>query len=92
MTTMGAGDGPAPAPPGKTGIMNKKTFWGMHVRTPVSTNWPATFAAISARGPRCDHCGNWTFRPQYLTEPKRVPRRCPDCLPKNWFSLIIGVM
>jgi hypothetical protein len=46
-----------------------------------SVNWPATLAAVNARGPRCDGCGGWTFRPYLLTLPKRIRRSCPDCLP-----------
>lgn len=28
------------------------------------SNFPAVLAAVQARGPRCDDCGNWTFRPE----------------------------
>ena len=50
-----------------------------------SVNWAATLAAISSRGPRCERCGGWTFRPQYLVVPKSVhyPRLCPDCSPDH---------
>lgn len=34
-----------------------------------SGNWPATLAAVHARGPRCDHCGGWTFKSFLLTVP-----------------------
>jgi len=30
-------------------------------------NWPAVIAAVHARGPRCDGCGGWTFRPALWT-------------------------
>jgi hypothetical protein len=55
-------------------------------------NWPATLAAVRARGPRCDHCKNWTFRPGYLGQPKSIPRRCPDCLPRGWYSLLTEII
>lgn len=32
-------------------------------------NWQATLAAVHARGPRCDHCGKWTFKSFLLTVP-----------------------
>lgn len=44
-------------------------------------NWEATFAATEARGPRCDRCDGWTFRPTYNRLPRFVARLCPDCLP-----------
>lgn len=46
-----------------------------------SVNPSAVLAAISARGPRCERCGGWTFRPEYLSLPWYVARLCPDCLP-----------
>jgi hypothetical protein len=46
-----------------------------------SVNWPAVYAAVAARGPRCDRCGNWTFRPGYLMAPRTLRRLCPDCAP-----------
>ena len=58
--------------------MTGDTFWGMHVRTPVSTNWPATLAAVHARGPRCAGCGGWTFRPALWTGRAR-PLLCTRC-------------
>lgn len=45
------------------------------------SNWPATFAAVHARGPRCEQCGNWTFRPYLLSLRLPVKKLCPDCLP-----------
>jgi hypothetical protein len=27
------------------------------------SNFPATLAAVAARGPRCDVCGQWTYLP-----------------------------
>jgi hypothetical protein len=47
-------------------------------------NWPATLAAVAARGPRCDFCGKWTFRPQYASVARTVPRLCPECFPLTW--------
>jgi hypothetical protein len=47
-------------------------------------NWPATLAAVAARGPRCDLCGGWTFRPQYATVSRKAPRLCPGCFPLKW--------
>jgi len=44
-------------------------------------NWQAVIEAVRARGPRCDHCGNWTFRPKYLDLPRYVARLCPACFP-----------
>jgi hypothetical protein len=44
-------------------------------------NWPATLAAVTARGPRCEQCGGWTFRPGYRDAPSAVLRLCPDCRP-----------
>lgn len=46
-----------------------------------SVNPAAVLAATEARGPRCDRCGGWTFRPVYNTLPWYVARLCPDCLP-----------
>jgi hypothetical protein len=46
-----------------------------------SINPQAVMAAITARGPRCQRCGAWSFRPEYLTLPWYVARLCPDCLP-----------
>lgn len=52
------------------------------INSPVTSGNPkAVFAAMEARGPRCDHCGHWTFRPEYLRLPRFVARLCPDCLP-----------
>jgi hypothetical protein len=34
-----------------------------------SSNFPAVLAAVRARGPRCRHCGNWTFRPELSGSP-----------------------
>lgn len=45
------------------------------------TNFPATLAAVTARGPVCDDCGAWTYRPDYLALPQAVSRLCPQCLP-----------
>jgi hypothetical protein len=45
-----------------------------------SVNWQATLAAVSARGPRCDVCNGWTFRPWYVTLLSRTtPRLCGTC-------------
>jgi hypothetical protein len=44
-------------------------------------NWAAVYAATEARGPRCDRCDHWTFRPEYTKLPKFIARLCPDCLP-----------
>jgi len=46
-----------------------------------SINPAATLAAVHARGPRCEKCGAWTFRPEYLELPWYIARLCPDCLP-----------
>lgn len=50
-------------------------------------NWPATLAAVHARGPRCDECGKWTFRSYMLTVPPGF-RRCGECrpsmAPRSW--------
>jgi len=46
-----------------------------------SVNFPATLAAVRARGPRCERCASWTFRPEYLDLPRFVARLCPACLP-----------
>lgn len=54
------------------------------------SNWPAVVAALSARGPRCQICGAWTFRPQYLTLPVSLTRACPDCLPVRAFKAQAG--
>ena len=35
----------------------------------AAVNWEATLAAVTARGPRCDHCNGWTFRPYLRTVP-----------------------
>lgn len=43
------------------------------------TNSPAVMAALEARGPRCDRCNGWTFRPAYRHVDKAVTRLCPDC-------------
>jgi hypothetical protein len=53
------------------------------------SNWPAVIAAIGARGPRCEFCGSWTFRPQLLSLPA-VIRACPDCLPGPAFRNLTG--
>jgi hypothetical protein len=45
------------------------------------SNWPAVLAAVEARGPRCDKCSGWTFRPEYKGLPKFIARLCPICLP-----------
>lgn len=34
-----------------------------------STNFDAVLEAVTARGPRCDRCGGWTFRPYLRTRP-----------------------
>ena len=47
--------------------------------TPATGNWPATLAAIQARGPRCEYCGSWTFRPFLLAVPRPL-RFCSDCV------------
>jgi len=53
-------------------------------------NWPATLAAVQARGPRCDKCGSWTFRPLYLNPFfKGVRRLCPDCLKLTGISKLL---
>lgn len=44
-------------------------------------NWEATFAAVTARGPSCERCGAWTFRPEYVRLPGVIARLCPACLP-----------
>jgi hypothetical protein len=44
-------------------------------------NWTATLAAVQERGPRCDHCDGWTFRPEYNLLPRFIARLCPDCFP-----------
>lgn len=44
----------------------------------LSVNWPATLAAVSARGPRCDFCGGWTFRPFLVAVPLGL-RQCSGC-------------
>jgi hypothetical protein len=44
-----------------------------------SGNWPATLAAIQARGPRCEYCGHWTFRPFLLAVPRPL-RFCSVCI------------
>lgn len=41
-------------------------------------NWEATLAAVYARGPRCDWCKQWTFRPQ-LIAPHAGRRLCEEC-------------
>lgn len=43
-----------------------------------SVNWPATLAAVQARGPRCDFCGGWSFRPFLLAVPLGL-RQCQEC-------------
>jgi len=53
------------------------------------TNTAAIMAALEVRGPRCDRCGGWTFRPEYLTMPKVIARLCPDCLPLTDDLMII---
>lgn len=55
-------------------------------------NWKATLAAVEARGPRCDRCGGWTFRPEYRRLPRFVARLCPDCLPLGPDLLKIKVL
>jgi hypothetical protein len=52
-------------------------------------NWAAVYAATEARGPRCDRCGHWTFRPEYTRMPKFIARLCPDCLPLSREALVI---
>jgi len=52
-------------------------------------NWQATLAAITARGPRCDTCGAWTFRP-YLTAAPTEHRRCPRCVPSPTDAADLG--
>jgi hypothetical protein len=60
--------------PGKDLSVDKET-----ITLPASAgNWPATLAAIQARGPRCDFCGGWTFRPFLLAVPLGL-RQCQDC-------------
>jgi hypothetical protein len=49
-----------------------------------SGNFEAVLAAIAARGPRCDRCGNWTFRPVYLRLPRTLLHLCPDCRPSKY--------
>lgn len=44
----------------------------------LSVNWPATLAAVQARGPRCDFCGGWSFRPFLLAVPLGL-RQCQEC-------------
>lgn len=35
----------------------------------MTNNWPAVLAAVNARGPRCDHCDGWTFKPWLTSVP-----------------------
>lgn len=53
------------------------------INNPGAVNQSATFAATEARGPRCDRCESWTFRPEYNRLPYFVARLCPKCLPLN---------
>ncbi len=39
-----------------------------------SSNFAAVLAAVGARGPRCDHCGAWSFVPTHKTM-KQTRRR-----------------
>lgn len=41
-------------------------------------NWPATLAAVRARGPRCETCNGWTFRPHLLAD-RALGRICQEC-------------
>lgn len=50
--------------------MRIHTHDGEAVKAVRSVNWQATLAAVAARGPRCDECGGWTFKPHLLTVPK----------------------
>lgn len=51
-----------------------------HPALPASRgNWPATIAAVHARGPRCTECGDWTFRPALWTGRSR-PLLCGLCI------------
>jgi hypothetical protein len=45
---------------------------GQTVPAVQSTNWPATLAAVAARGPRCSACDEWTFRQALWTGKSRV--------------------
>lgn len=61
-----------------------------HLNSPgQAPNWPAVIAAVSARGPRCEFCGSWTFRPQLLSLPGLI-RACPDCMPSPVFRSLAG--
>ena len=43
------------------------------------SNFPATLAAVAARGARCDHCGHWTFRPARPPQSGSRPADRPLC-------------
>lgn len=60
--------------------------------SPVMADWTATLAAVRARGPRCDRCNGWTFRPEYLRMPRYIARLCPECLPLGPESLRIKAL
>jgi hypothetical protein len=51
---------------------------GQTVPSVQSTNWPATLAAVAARGPRCASCNDWTFR-QALWTGKPHTLLCTPC-------------
>ena len=53
------------------------------VNAPSGTS-DALMAAVAARGPRCDGCGYWTFRPQYSVLPRTLLHLCPDCRPSRY--------
>jgi hypothetical protein len=48
-----------------------------------TTNFAAVLAAVAARGPRCDDCGEFTFR-QHLSNKifKSKPKLCHGCAEK----------
>jgi hypothetical protein len=51
-----------------------------------SSNFDAVLAAVEARGPRCDHCGAWSFVPTHKTlkQTRRrdvTPHRLVYCAP-----------
>lgn len=44
-----------------------------------STNFAAVLAAVTARGPRCDQCGGWTFHPAMRVGGGGI-RLCDPCI------------
>lgn len=49
-----------------------------------SGNFEAVLAAVGARGPRCETCDGWTFRPVYRVLDRTLVRQCPECRPSRW--------